>query len=311
MKRNNSYRTLPLLALCLIMICGSLRAQTDLDAIMMNKKQFCNGLVYEHASWKNYWEGTLKRQNLNMGTVTTQSVSIMPNYGITDDINVMANLPYVWTKASAGNLQRMKGIQDLSVHVKWRFLKKGIGKGKLSLFAIPGVSTPVSDYVIDFLPMSIGLGSTNLTGRFMADYQYGKFTVTGSAAYIRRSNVKLDRTSYYDTELHLTNEVQMPDQMHYQLRAGYRGKYLISEVFLTNLTTLGGFDITRNNMPFPSNRMNMTNLSLHVKYTLPRFTNLALLAGGTYCLAGRNVGQNNSFHVGAFYAFYFGKHQKS
>ena len=297
--------------LCLVLVSGSLRAQTDLDAIMMNKNQFCNGLVYEHAAWKKYWEGTLKRENLNLGTVTTQSVSIMPNYGITDNVNIMANLPYIWTKASAGNLHGMKGIQDLSVHLKWRFLKKEIGKGKLSLFAVAGVSAPLSDYVIDFLPMSIGLGAKTAQGRFMADYQYGKFTVTGSATYVLRSNVSLDRTSYYDTQLRLTNQVQMPDQAQFQLRTGYRGRYLISELILYNSTTLGGFDITRNNMPFPSNRMNMTNLSLHVKYTLPTFTNLAFLAGGTYCLTGRNVGQNNSFHVGAFYAFYFGKHGKS
>jgi hypothetical protein len=301
----------PLLLLCALAMTSALKAQTDLDAIMMNRNQFCNGLIYEHASWKNYWEGTLKRENLNLGTVTTQMVSIMPNYGITDNVNIMANLPYIWTSTSAGNLHGMKGIQDLSVHLKWRFLKKAIGKGKLSLFAIAGVSAPLSDYVIDFLPMSIGLGAKTLQGRFMADYQYGRFTVTGSAAYILRSNVHLDRTSYYDTRLHLTNEVQMPDAAQYQLRAGYRGKYLITEALLTNMTTLGGFDITRNNMPFPSNRMNMTSVGLHVKYTIPAFSNLALIAGGDYVINGRNVGQNRAFHIGAFYAFYFGKHKKS
>ena len=295
----------------MILLAGSVAAQTDLDGIMMNKKQFCNGLTYENASWKNYWEGKLKRENLNMGRVTTQNVMIMPNYGITDNLNVMAALPYVWTKTSAGNLSGLKGLQDLSIHVKWRFLKRDLAKGKLSLMAIGGVSTPSSNYVIDFLPMSIGLGSTNLTGRLLADFQYKHFSVTGSAAYVWRSNVKLDRTSYYDTRLHLTNEVQMPDAAQFQLRAGYRGKFLIAEALVYNWTTLGGFDITRNNMPFPSNRMNMTSVGLHIKYTLPMFTNLALLAGGDYVVAGRNVGQTQAFHVGAFYAFYFGKHKKS
>ena len=73
-----------------------------------------------------------------------------------------------------------------------------------------------------FLPLSIGMGSTNLTARGMIDYRHGRFTATGSAAYIWRNNVKIDRTSYFDTELRLTNEVKMPDASLYQLRTGYR-----------------------------------------------------------------------------------------
>jgi hypothetical protein len=286
-------------------------AQTDVDAIMMNRKQFCNGLIYDHASWDEYWEGTLKRSNLNLGTVTTQSVMYMGAYGITDKLNIMAGLPYIWTKASAGTLHGMKGVQDLSLFIKWKPITKIFGRNKLSVFAIGGFSTPVSDYVIDFLPLSIGLGSTNLTGRVIADYQRGKFTVTGSAAYIWRSNVKLDRDSYYDTQLHLTNEVEMPNAANYQLRTGYRGKYLLAEALLTNWTTLGGFDITRNNMPFPSNRMNATNVGAQFKYTLPRIPGLSILAGGNYTVAGRNAGQTVSFNAGAFFAFYFKSNEKS
>ena len=39
-------------------------AQTDNDAIMMNKTQWCTGATYMNSQWKNYWEGTLKRNNL-------------------------------------------------------------------------------------------------------------------------------------------------------------------------------------------------------------------------------------------------------
>jgi hypothetical protein len=281
--------------------------QTDMDAILMNKKQFCNGFLYGHSSWKNYWEGELKRENLNLGSVTTQSVMYMGAFGITDDINIIAGAPYVWTNASAGTMNGMHGIQDLSAFIKWRAYKKQIGKGKLSLFAIAGITTPLSDYVIDFLPLSIGLGSTNLTGRGLVDYLIGKVSITGSAAYIIRGNVKLDRDSYYDTELKLTNEVDMPDAAQFQLRAGYRGKYLIAEGMITNWTTLGGFDITRNNMPFPSNRMNSTTLGAYVKYTLKQFTNLSLLGSAQFTVNGRNMGQANSYSAGIFYAIYFGK----
>ena len=296
-----------------ILIAGTslhLFAQTDLDAIMMNKKQFCQGIIYDHSSWDHYWEGTFKRDNENLGTVTTQAVMYMGNYGITNKLNVMASVPYVWTEASQGTLHGMKGLQDLSVFVKWKPVTKSFGKNQFALFTIGGFSTPLSDYVIDFLPMSIGLSSTNLMARGMIDYRRGRFTATGSATYVWRSNVKLDRDSYYDTELHLTDEVKMPNATLYQLRTGYRGKYLIAEALLTNWTTLGGFDITKNNMPFPSNRMNYTMVGANIKYTLPSFTNLAFWAGGHFTVGGRNVGQSKILSAGALYAFYFGKRRK-
>ena len=295
-----------LLAIALFFSIAS-KAQTDLDAILMNKSQFCSGFLYNHSSWDNYWEGTLKRTNENIGTITTQSVMYMATYGITNDLNVIAGAPYVWTNASAGTLKGMSGVQDISAFVKWRALHKSYGSNKLSLFLIGGVSAPLSNYVVDYLPLSLGMGLTNFIGRGMIDFQHRRLNVTASAAYVRRSNVAIDRTAYYDTEMHYTNKVEMPDAAQYQLRAGYRGKYLLAEVLLNNWTTLGGFDMTRNNMPFPSNRMNATSVGLQLKYTLKSMTNLSLLAGASTTIAGRNMGQAAAFNVGAFYAFYFKK----
>ena len=168
-----------------------------------------------------------------------------------------------------------------------------------------GVSAPLNDYVVDHLPLSIGLGSKNLTGRGMVDFLHKRFNLTASAAYVLRSNIKLDRTSYYDTEMHYTDEVKMPDAAQYQLRAGYRGKYLLAEALLTNWTTLGGFDITRNNMPFPSNRMNATSAGVQLKYSLKKVPGLELVGGASTTLDGRNMGKAGSFNAGVFYAFYF------
>lgn len=283
------------------------KSQTDMDAIMMNKHQFCNGPMYNYSAWDNYWEGTFKRTNQNLGTVTTQSVMYMANYGITGKLNVMAGAPYIWTNASSGTLHSSKGLQDISVFIKWKPFTWSFAENKLSVFAIGGFSTPLTNYQIDYLPITIGLGSTNITGRTMADFQHKRFTATASATYVWRSNVKIDRSAYYDTQMHLTNEVRMPNAAQFQLRTGYRGKYLLAEALVTNWTTLGGFDITRNNMPFPSNRMNMTTIGGSIKYTLKMYTHLSLLAGANYTIAGRNVGQARTFNFGAFYVFYFKK----
>ncbi|MCX6316377.1 MAG: transporter [Bacteroidetes bacterium] len=289
---------------CIIILwmsIGRLHAQTDIDGIMMEKNALCVGPMANFSSWKNYWEGTLKRDNLNLGTVSTNTYSIMGNYGITRKLNILFNVPYVKTKASAGTLHSMKGIQDLSLFAKWRFLQKKKWGGKVSLYAIGGLSAPLSNYVADFLPLSIGLRSKTASLRIMGDYEKGKFFSTASATYTFRSNIEIDRTAYYTTEMHYTNKVAMPDGMNVNVRVGYRSFRLIAEAVFNNWTTLGGFDITRNNMPFPSNRMNASSLGINIKYTLPPLPQLSIVAGGNTTVAGRNVGQASNVYGSVFY----------
>lgn len=286
-------------------------AQTDIDGVMMEKNAFCVGPMYGHSSWKNYWEGTLKRDNANLGTVSTSMYSIMGNYGITNKLNVLFGLPYLKTKASAGQLKGMKGLQDLSFAVKWKVYSKKIGQGRLSLFAIGSYSLPASNYTADFLPMSIGLESKNLSLRAMADYQRGAWFATLSGAYIRRSNIEIDRNAYYTTEMHYTNEVKMPDAASFNFRAGYRDKGAYAELVLDNWTTLDGFDITRNNMPFASNRMNATRIGLNFKYPMRFHPALSIVGNGFTTIAGRNMGQATSFGAGIFYVFNLAKKEKA
>lgn len=289
------------IALALSLVASLAKAQTPDDAIMMSKKQWCNGLTYMHSSWNKYWEGTFKRDNKNLGTVTTQSVMLMSVYGITDKLNVMANVPYVWTNASAGTLHGLKGFQDIDLDVKYEFYQHKIGKGVLSLIVVGGLSTPLQKYENDFLPMSIGLGSTNLSGRLTVDYQNGIFFATASSAYVWRSDVTIDRTSYYTDQIHYTNKVDMPDQLNSNFNIGIRKRNLIAEAVLMNMYTFGGFDIRKNDMPFVSNQMNMTSLGAHIKYFIPFVQNLEVIGGADFVIAGRNVGQSQTYTGGLYY----------
>ena len=300
-----------IIGLLLLLLIKPATAQTDIDAIMMEKNAFCVGPMYSYSSWKNYWEGKLKRDNENLGKVSTQMFGLMGNYGLTRKINILFSAPYVKTKASAGTLHGMKGVQDLSLFVKWRPVQKKMGGGKLSIFGIGGVSFPLSNYVADFLPLSIGLLSKTASVRIMADYQQGNLFATGSATYVFRDNIKIDRTSYYTTELHLTNEVEMYNGTNFNFRAGFRNHRLIAEVVVNNWTTLGGFDITRNNMPFPSNKMNATNLGVNIKYVIPSLPQLAIVTGGNTTVAGRNMGQSTTLYGSFFYVLNLGSKTKS
>lgn len=297
-----------LLAVC---ACTGVSAQTDLDAIMMGKKQLCIGPMYSYSSWKNYWEGTLKRNNLNLGTVSAQSISLMGAYGVSDKLNILFGAPYIKTKASAGTMRGMSGIQDLNLFVKWMPIEKQLGPGTFSLYTIGGISVPLTNYVADHLPLSLGLRSKTASARLMVDYEWNNIFATVSGTYVARDNIKIDRNSYYTDHLILSNEVEMPDASNFNFRAGYRSQKLIAEAVLNKWTTLGGFDITRNNMPFPSNRMNSTTAGVNVKYVVTNDHALSLVFGGNTTVAGRNVGQTTTYYGSIFYIIEFGKKASS
>ncbi|HXD76630.1 MAG TPA: hypothetical protein VN616_02420 [Puia sp.] len=301
---------IPALLAGLLICSATLRAQTDDDAIMMAKKNLCTGFMYSHSSWNYYWEGTYHRNNPNLGTVTTQMAGLMAIYGITPRLNVIANVPYVWTDASAGVLHAMHGIQDLSAWLKWEALRLPVGEGKLKVFAAGGASTPLTAYLADYLPLSIGLRSRTLSGRVIVDYQLGHFFATATGTYTWRSNITIDEQSYYTTSFHETNQVQMPDMTSFVYRAGYRGRAWDIQAVFSGMVTIGGFDIRRNDMLFPSNRMNAAMAGAHVKYEFPsgRLKGLSFTADGSYTVAGRNVGQSTMLGGGIFYTFDFSRH---
>jgi hypothetical protein len=286
-------------------------AQTEIDAIMMNKNMFCTGSIYQYSSWDEYWEGTNKRENLNLGTVSTQSIGIMGNYGITDKLNVLFNIPYVITKASAGTMKGQEGLQDLSLTIKYMPIEKEIKNNIFSLYTLGSYSTPISNYAIDYLPLSLGLGSKVVSLRLMGDFQRGSYFATLSGAYLFRSNVTIERDTYFTDEIHYTDEVDMPNVININFRTGYRSHRLIAEAILDNwVTQSGGFDITQNNMPFPSNTMNAFRLGTNIKYTLKKIPDLAIVGGSNYVIDGRNIGQSTTFYGGAFYVINFNKERK-
>lgn len=293
---------------CLLFAPFFITAQTDIDGIMMSKNNFCFGAIYQYSSWDQYWEGTHKRENLNFGTVSTKSIGLMGNYGISDKLNAIFSLPYIETDASAGTLKGQKGIQDLSLTLKYMPLEKTIGQATYSIYALGSFSTPLSDYSADYLPLSLGLKSKTISLRLMGDYQRGNFFTTLSGAYVKRANITIDRDAYFTDEMHYTNEVDMPDAISVNFRAGYRSNRLIAEFVIDNwVTQSGGFDITNNNMPFPSNTMNALKYGISSKYTFKKIPELSLVAGYNYVVQGRNVGKSDTFYGGLFYVINFNK----
>ena len=285
---------------------GGADAQAFDDALTIGRGQLRTGVEYSRDQWSEYWEGTLRRTNDNIGTVTTQAVTTTAVYGVASGLNLLASLPHVRTRASLGVLSDMEGWQDVTVGAKWRLLRARVGdRATLGLTALGAVGVPTTDYTPDFLPMSIGLAAKRATARagvHVADRS--NFFLDATHGHTWRSTVRLDRPAYYtDGELVLSDEVAMPDVRDWTLGLGYQDATWCIPVMLVGQRTLGGGDIRRQDMPFVSNRMDFTRVGGKVMYTVPKLRQLILSVGAARTISGRNVGRSTTISGGVTTAF--------
>jgi hypothetical protein len=296
-------------------VCGTLAsvlvfslsayAQTIDDGIMMGKGELQTGNHYSRDTWDQYWEGTLKRSNANIGTITTQANVWTANYGLHDRLNVLGMVPYVWTRASQGVLHGIGGFQDLTLAAKWNPIERRLGDGQLRAIAVLSAGLPMSDYNVELLPLSIGLGSTRVSWRGTVNFQSNPgWYLTGSTAFTWQSQVQLDRPYFYtDDEFVMSDQADMPNVMEYVGMAGYMKRGLMTAVSFSWQQTMGGGDIRRQDMPFVSNRMNAFKGGAMVMYPVPKLNPLAVRFAIGHVFDGRNVGQGTTISTGLLYTF--------
>lgn len=292
--------------LLFVLLAAPVDAQTIDDGIMLEKRGLLTGTLYTHDTWDEYWEGARKRDNGNIGTLTTRTSVWFANYALTRRLNLIATVPHVRTRASKGVLHDQRGFQDLTVAAKYSFLEKSATRvGTVRGIAVVSAGIPMTDYTPDFYPLSIGSHSKRLAGRGTLHVQTDPgFFVSGSGAYTLRSSVTLDRPYYFtEDRLFLTSEVNMPNVFDYVLTGGFMKRRVMTAVMFSQQRTLGGGDIRRQDMPFVSNRMNFSKVGGMVMAPLPKLENLVVQVGYAHTIDGRNVGQSSSFTAGLLFQF--------
>jgi hypothetical protein len=303
----NRARTFPFLIL-LAMMSAPLHAQTIDDGIMISRHNLFVGNLYTNDSWDHYWEGHLNRVNGNLGTVTTQTNTWYADYGVTNRLNFIASVPYVWTNASQGVLHGMQGFQDITLAAKYSFIDRPFTKyGSLKAIVVASGGFPLTNYEPDFQPLSIGNQSKRVSGRLTLNFQANKgWYLNGSSAYTFRDNVTLDVPYYYTNgQLFLTSDVTMPDVFDYILSAGYRKRRVLAEGSFSQQRTQGGGDIRRQDMPFISNHVNYSRVGTRLMYQIPKLRTLTAQFAFSYIPDGRNIGQSTTYTTGLMYTFEF------
>lgn len=279
-------------AFLLLSLC--LHSQLPTDLQFVPKGNICAGINYGYNSWSTYWEGETPRENGNIGTVSRQQISAGAMIGVLDRLNVLLFLPYTFSKASQGTLNGQNGLQDFSLAVKGKYAELRTGPGKFLIGGVLGFSTPASKYLVDFAPLNLGNGTTNLSYRQMVTYQLDKgFFANLRGNYTYRSNIpNIHRDFYYDQGAgYYSNEVRVDDVLDWSAALGYGSKRIFAELSYNAVNTLGGSDIRIWEPGFPSNDMDFTTIAGRFDYYFSDSGGLNLSLGGGYTLSGKNVGQ--------------------
>lgn len=284
-------------------------AQTPSDALMMKKREACIALIYDHGSFDQYWEGTYLRSNETIATVSRMSVMPMLAVGIVDQLNFYVGVPYVKTESSepnGGQLQGAKGIQDLTLALKYRFMNQELGNGKLAVFAASGYATPVSNYLSDYRPYSLGNGTSELSMRGIVQYRWNMgLYVRGMGGHLFRGQTQAERDFYYNNGAYYTSWMDVPSAWEY---TGVVGLWLLEntlkiEVSYYKLQSTSGDDIRKYNAAQPTNKVVFDQAAASAQYFVKQAKGLGVLAYYNQTLNGRNIGKVTAFGVGATYQF--------
>lgn len=164
-------------------------------------------------------------------------LAVFAEYGITDDLDLVATLPYVFTSTQSG-------FQDGSLHLKFRPLRvKTAEGGYFNAVAAAGISAPLSNYE-PLAAGAIGQRATVLQPRLVLQWDSGFgpfFNLT--AGY----NVRLDALREEDIAgVRLLRPDYNPEQpknfTNWLIKAGLPAANYYLDVWLERQFTQGGAD---------------------------------------------------------------------
>ena len=272
-----------------VLVTSLIYAQPITDGFMKGKG---NGSLVVSYSWERYDEfyaGANLMEGINTGLrtwggeITTQSVSLYGTVGLTDELDLIVNVPYIAVQGAGVDTvsQEDSGLQDASLFIKWRPLLIETGGGNLSFLGALGFATPLSDYEED-LPLSIGNQSTRADLRLITHFQsnaglFGEL----QAGYSLRSN-------------------NVPNATLLSAKIGYAANAFCIDLWSeTQISDGDALDIGQ--VPFNETRVNYTQVGASL--FVPVVSGFGVSAGVGRYVSGRNVGLATRFSGGLVYSF--------
>lgn len=234
--------------------------------------------------------------------ITRKTLSLHLAYGLTNNLDVSLNLPYIITDGDGQGPrnqippQNFNNIQDGSLTLKWRPVRAYSGPGIFNLVASGAISVPLSDYENSEFgdpqsqrPILVALGdrASRVTGSLLAQYRFfsGLFTSI-QGGYSLSGETGVDN-------LDVPNAALVSGKLGY-LSNSFYGAAWISSKFSSDGTNIG-------EGRFPTNQVDYTKLGITGSYSI--IESLSINASYSTTIEGRNALDANGISVGITYKF--------
>ncbi|WP_256867449.1 hypothetical protein [Winogradskyella forsetii] len=297
MKTNTNKRIMKLAGLCMLLTTFCM-AQSPVSGFMKKKGDGALVLSYSHESYDKVF---LVPEEINgvptFNDVTITSISLYGEIGISDNFNLVLNVPYIESEGNAsqavldnnGFENKRSGVQDLKIYAKYRFYSSNLGNSSLDLIGAIGLETPLGDYRADegiqsIIAIGNEVSSFNALGIATFKTNSGIFA-TGQAGYSFKGN-------------------GAPHALISELKLGYAASKFYVDAFVANqLSESDGVDILAEGFEgfFPATRVNFTRVGINAY--APLYGGVGLTAGANTYVAGRNLGKATGFYGGLVYSF--------
>lgn len=237
-------------------------------------------LSYSFESYDEFWVGEQKVSDPGVGETEIRSLSLWGQYGLTDRLALVVNLPYIDADSDGLGGFGESGLQDLTVLAKYRFASLG-STARHSFTGAVGGRTPASSYE-DNLPVDIGDGTTDLLLRLVYQLEAGSFYFSQQVGFDSRGGKAPDGFPLY-TELGTT-----------------LGRVTLAASYLRYVAD-GGTDIGDPGFTFPSNQDETSRIGgkLYARLT----DALGVSASAFTTLDGRNSGDTSGYSLGGVVRF--------
>ena len=231
------------------------------------------------------------------GEIRQRITNLYANYAVTNNFQIIANLPYVIADGGTGNPDPITGntefstFQDLTILGKYKLFSTDMGIGTLSFIGALGFSAPLGYEPNGILGIGNGAfqGHANLGAHFQSNSNIfgtliGGYDLKGSAENNFSPLVEGD--------------FDVPDAANFTAKVGYAGSRVYGDVWLHGYYTQDGPDIMGAGFVdnFPEVRSRFVSAGANLYVSLVNY--LGVVAGFGRLISGDNTGDFTYYTLG-------------
>lgn len=290
------------LLLITFIFANSSYAQGPIDGFFSPKNELSLTASYTSSNYDEFYVGKEKTSPVPAHEEVKQNIySLYGKYGLTNDLTLIVNLPYISAKGEGqpdpfNNSTEQEDFQDLSLYAKYRPLSFNIENSNLDVVTAVGFNLPLGYEPNGILSIGSGAFSTNIHGGLHYQNSSGFFT-SAIAGYSFRGEA--------DDNLNMNNgdDFDVPNAVLLLGKIGYASSKFYIEGWADYQSSVEGISINDPNFAgqFPETEVDFTRLGITAY--VPLASAFGASAGYSTVVDGKNIAISNNFNLGLTYNF--------